>query len=70
MLYSCAITLRWIHPASGRVYNYSYNPPKVRGKDDETGEDLVQRDDDNPLTVRKRLDAYDEVTFTLFSTQI
>jgi hypothetical protein len=60
------LSFRWIHPASGRVYNYSYNPPKVRGKDDETGEDLVQRDDDKPLTVRKRLDAYDEVSFTCF----
>lgn len=61
------ISDRWIHPASGRVYNYSYNPPKVRGKDDETGEDLVQRDDDKPLTVRKRLDAYDEVTSPLIN---
>jgi len=53
---------RWIHPASGRVYSYSYNPPKVRGKDDVTGEDLVQRDDDKPECVRKRLAAYDEVS--------
>lgn len=56
---------RWIHPASGRVYNYSYNPPRVEGKDDETGEDLVQRDDDKPATVRKRLNAYKEVTSPL-----
>ena len=53
---------RWIHPASGRVYNYSYNPPKIEGKDDLTNEDLIQRDDDKPETVRKRLEAYDEVT--------
>ncbi|CAM9533315.1 unnamed protein product [Sphacelaria rigidula] len=39
---------RWIHPASGRVYAYSYRPPKERGKDDETGEELVRRDDDKP----------------------
>jgi nucleoside-triphosphate--adenylate kinase len=56
---------RYIHPASGRVYNLSYNPPKVPGKDDETGEDLVQRDDDKPETVRKRLEAYEEVTAPL-----
>jgi nucleoside-triphosphate--adenylate kinase len=56
------ISDRWIHPASGRVYNYSYNPPKIEGKDDLTNEDLIQRDDDKPETVRKRLEAYDEVT--------
>jgi len=56
---------RWIHPGSGRVYSYSYNPPLHHGKDDESGEDLVQRDDDKPETVRKRLDAYDKVTSPL-----
>lgn len=56
---------RWIHPPSGRVYNYSYNPPIQRGKDDQSGEDLVQRDDDKPTTVRKRLEAYDKVTLPL-----
>ncbi|CAB9508731.1 Adenylate kinase (Fragment) [Seminavis robusta] len=56
---------RWIHPASGRVYSYSYKPPKVAGFDDETGEPLVQRDDDKPESVRKRLDAYDQVTSPL-----
>lgn len=56
---------RWIHPASGRVYSYSYKPPKVEGKDDETGEPLVQRDDDKPESVRRRLDAYDQVTAPL-----
>lgn len=55
----------WIHPASGRVYSYSYKPPKVEGFDDETGEPLVQRDDDKPESVRKRLDAYDAVTSPL-----
>jgi nucleoside-triphosphate--adenylate kinase len=59
------IANRYIHPASGRVYNLTYNPPKVPGKDDETGEDLVQRDDDKPETVRKRLEAYEEVTAPL-----
>jgi len=56
---------RWIHPASGRVYSYSYRPPKVQGLDDETGEPLVQRDDDKPESVRQRLAAYDEVTAPL-----
>jgi len=56
---------RWIHPASGRVYSYSYKPPKVHGKDDETGEDLMQRPDDEPEKVRARLDLYDEATFPL-----
>jgi len=59
------ISDRWIHPASGRVYNYSYNPPKVKGKDDITNEDLIQRDDDKPETVRKRLEAYNNVTAPL-----
>eukprot|EP00560_Eucampia_antarctica_P009785 CAMPEP_0197831742 /NCGR_PEP_ID=MMETSP1437-20131217/11876_1 /TAXON_ID=49252 ORGANISM="Eucampia antarctica, Strain CCMP1452" /NCGR_SAMPLE_ID=MMETSP1437 /ASSEMBLY_ACC=CAM_ASM_001096 /LENGTH=283 /DNA_ID=CAMNT_0043434791 /DNA_START=87 /DNA_END=938 /DNA_ORIENTATION=+ len=59
------IAERWIHPASGRVYNNSYNPPRVDGKDDETGENLVQREDDKPETVRKRLEAYEKVTAPL-----
>jgi nucleoside-triphosphate--adenylate kinase len=54
---------RWIHPASGRIYSYSYRPPKVQGLDDATGEALVQRDDDKPESVRTRLAAYDEVRF-------
>jgi len=53
---------RWIHPASGRTYAYDYNPPKVEGKDDETGEALIQRDDDKPEAVRKRLQGYDDQT--------
>jgi nucleoside-triphosphate--adenylate kinase len=56
------ISDRWIHPASGRVYSYSYHPPKVKGLDDETGEPLVQRDDDKPESVLNRLNKYDEVT--------
>ena len=46
------------HPASGRTYHVKFNPPKVAGKDDVTGEPLVQRDDDKEDTVRKRLDVY------------
>mmetsp|Transcript_1286 Transcript_1286/g.2320 ORF Transcript_1286/g.2320 Transcript_1286/m.2320 type:complete len:287 (+) Transcript_1286:226-1086(+) len=56
------ISDRWIHPASGRVYNYSYKPPKVTGMDDETGEPLVQRDDDKPESVLKRLNKYEKAT--------
>ena len=56
-----AVLKSWIHPASGRIYSYSYKPPKVHGKDDVSGECLVQRDDDKPEAVRKRLKAYDEV---------
>lgn len=44
------ILQRWTHPASGRIYNLSFNPPKVAGKDDVTGEPLVQRDDDNVVS--------------------
>ncbi|MDP3700964.1 MAG: adenylate kinase [Hylemonella sp.] len=50
------------HPASGRTYHVKFNPPKVAGKDDVTGEALVQRDDDKEETVRKRLDVYSAQT--------
>ena len=50
------------HPASGRTYHVKFNPPKVEGKDDETGEELVQREDDKEETVRKRLDVYNAQT--------
>jgi len=50
------------HPASGRTYHLTYNPPKVAGKDDITGEDLVQRADDAEDTVRKRLEVYQAQT--------
>jgi adenylate kinase len=50
------------HPASGRTYHVKFNPPKVEGKDDLTGEDLVQRDDDKEETVKKRLDVYQAQT--------
>lgn len=49
---------RRAHLPSGRTYHVKYNPPKVEGKDDVTGEDLVQRDDDKEETVTKRLDVY------------
>jgi len=49
---------RRVHVASGRTYHVRYNPPRVAGKDDVTGEDLIQRDDDREETVRKRLDVY------------
>jgi adenylate kinase len=49
---------RRVHLASGRTYHIVFNPPKVEGKDDETGEPLIQRDDDKEETVRKRLDVY------------
>lgn len=52
------ISNRWVHAPSGRTYAYDFNPPKVHGKDDETGEALVQRDDDKPETVRARLETY------------
>jgi adenylate kinase len=49
---------RRVHPASGRVYHVKFNPPQAEGKDDATGEPLVQRDDDREETVRKRLEVY------------
>lgn len=49
---------RRVHVASGRTYHVRFNPPKVAGKDDVTGEDLIQRDDDKEETVRKRLAVY------------
>uniref|UniRef100_A0A3B3D7E4 Adenylate kinase 3 n=1 Tax=Oryzias melastigma TaxID=30732 RepID=A0A3B3D7E4_ORYME len=52
---------RWIHPASGRVYNMSFNPPRVQGKDDITGEPLIQHDDDKPDALMSRLRQYKEV---------
>lgn len=50
------------HPASGRTYHVTFNPPKVEGVDDVTGEPLVQRDDDKEETVKKRLDIYSAQT--------
>uniref|UniRef100_A0A8C4REP0 Adenylate kinase 3 n=1 Tax=Erpetoichthys calabaricus TaxID=27687 RepID=A0A8C4REP0_ERPCA len=56
------LTSRWVHPASGRVYNTNFNPPKIPGLDNITGEPLVQRNDDKPETVTKRLKAYETQT--------
>ncbi|MHC9510278.1 adenylate kinase [Kangiella sp. M94] len=53
---------RRVHPASGRVYHVTYNPPKEAGKDDVTGEPLIQRDDDKEDTIRRRLAVYVEQT--------
>lgn len=56
---------RRAHLASGRTYHIVYNPPKVEDKDDETGEDLVQRDDDKPEVVKDRLNVYHKQTAPL-----
>ncbi|MGB7542651.1 MAG: adenylate kinase [Burkholderiales bacterium] len=53
---------RRVHPGSGRTYHVEFNPPKVAGKDDVTGEALIQRDDDKEETVRKRLQVYQQQT--------
>jgi adenylate kinase len=53
---------RRVHPASGRTYHAKFNPPKAEGKDDVSGEPLVQRDDDKEATVRNRLDVYRKQT--------
>ncbi len=56
---------RRVHVASGRTYHVKFNPPKVEGKDDVTGEPLIQRDDDREETVLKRLDVYHQQTEAL-----
>ncbi len=56
---------RRVHPASGRTYHIEFNPPRVADRDDETGEPLVQRDDDREETVRKRLEVYHAQTAAL-----
>ena len=53
---------RRVHPGSGRNYHIDYNPPQIEGIDDESGEALIQREDDKPETVLKRLDVYHEQT--------
>ena len=58
---------RRVHPASGRSYHVKFNPPKVPGKDDVTGEDLIQRDDDKEETVRHRLAVYHAQTEPLIA---
>ena len=56
---------RRVHPASGRTYHVAFNPPKVAGHDDASGEPLIQRDDDKEETVMKRLSVYHEQTEVL-----
>jgi adenylate kinase len=56
---------RRVHQPSGRTYHVKFNPPKVAGKDDVTGEDLIQRDDDHEDTVKKRLAVYHDQTEVL-----
>jgi adenylate kinase len=58
---------RWVHLPSGRSYHTKFNPPKVAGKDDVTGEPLVQREDDQVETVKKRLGVYHKQTEPLVS---
>jgi len=58
---------RRVHLASGRTYHVLYNPPQSEGKDDQTGEDLIQRDDDQADTVRERLKVYHEQTEPLIT---
>lgn len=53
---------RRVHPGSGRTYHVIFNPPKTEGKDDVTGDDLVQREDDQEDTVRQRLNVYHDQT--------
>ncbi|NWU88492.1 KAD4 kinase, partial [Upupa epops] len=52
------LSARWVHPASGRVYNMDFNPPHIQGIDDLTGEPLVQSEDDKPEAVAARLRKY------------
>jgi adenylate kinase len=58
---------RRVHVASGRTYHVRFNPPKVEGRDDVTGEPLIQRDDDREATVRNRLDVYHAQTKPLIA---
>ena len=58
---------RRVHLASGRTYHIVFNPPKIAGKDDLTGEDLIQRDDDREAVVKKRLSVYHEQTEPLIA---
>jgi adenylate kinase len=56
---------RRVHLSSGRTYHVEFNPPKVSGKDDESGEELIQRDDDKEETIKKRLEVYHAQTAVL-----
>ena len=59
------LTARWTNPRTGKTYNAITNPPRVAGIDDEDGGPLVQREDDKPETVTKRLDVYEKQTAPL-----
>jgi adenylate kinase len=59
------LTGRRVHPASGRVYHVEFNPPRVAGRDDVSGEELVHREDDREETVRQRLGVYHDQTAQL-----
>ena len=59
------ISGRRIHQASGRTYHTKFNPPKVAGKDDFTGEDLFQRSDDNEAVLKTRLESYNKETLPI-----
>jgi len=61
------MTGRRVHPASGRTYHIIFNPPKVEGKDDDTSEDLIQREDDKEETVKERLKVYHDQTEPLIN---
>ncbi|QMU62244.1 MAG: adenylate kinase [Gammaproteobacteria bacterium] len=61
------MTGRRVHPASGRTYHIIFNPPKLEGKDDESGEDLIQREDDKEETVKERLKVYHDQTEPLIN---
>jgi len=61
---------RRMHQGSGRNYHIVYNPPKIDGKDDITGEDLIQREDDKPETVKDRLKVYENQTSPLINFYI
>ncbi len=61
------ISGRRVGPVSGRVYHVEFDPPQVEGKDDVDGADLIQRDDDRPETVRKRLEVYHAQTAPLIA---
>ncbi|XP_010870693.1 adenylate kinase 4, mitochondrial isoform X1 [Esox lucius] len=52
---------RWVHPASGRVYNMGFNPPRIQGRDDISGEPLIQREDDQPEAIVSRLRHYKDL---------
>jgi adenylate kinase len=56
---------RWTNPRTGRVYHEKFNPPKVAGIDDEDGGPLVQREDDKPETIKKRLDVFEVQTMPI-----